>query len=185
MACKTDNFKFDPDKTAIQNFFSLIYRTNRVKLSESDVTLDLPVALGEPDEHGDNTTIVIKAIPGRRLRGEKEIYYARADIATHYPVFEVDIAELEEQGIEDKAALVHYLDGKFNLVDGEFDIDLDDPIGSLMAYTQLEMTANELSLIYIGKKTIHVIWSKGLRRITDEGRIRVTDDGEFRVVELP
>ena len=54
MTCKTDNFKFDPDKTALENLFALVYRTNRVKLNPKFVDVGTPRSLedGEDDEEG-------------------------------------------------------------------------------------------------------------------------------------
>lgn len=182
MACKTDNFKFDPDKTALENLFALIYRTNRVKLNPNMVEVELPRAL-EPgeDDDGDNTVILVKAKPGGPFKGQEDLYYARADIETHYPVFQVDLEEVKD--IADKAALIAYLDGKFNLVDGEFDVDINDPFNSLFQFMDVDIFAKEKSLIYIGDKKIHLFWSGGIRRITDEGRLRITDEGQIRFVE--
>ena len=183
MACKTDNFVFDPDKTALENFFALVYRTNRVRLSPRDVDVELPRPL-EPgeDDDGDNTKILVKSKPNSRYQGQKDLYYARADIDTHYPVFEIDVEET--MNINDKDALIHYLDGKFNLVDGEFDVDIEDPFESLMAHTSIDIYAKDASLIYIGRKTIHIFWSGGIRRITEEGQIRITEDGQVRIIEV-
>lgn len=182
MACKTDNFKFDPDKTALENLFALIYRTNRVKLNPNMVEVELPRAL-EPgeDDDGDNTVILVKAKAGGPFKGQEDLYYARADINTHYPVFQVDLEEVKD--IADKAALIAYLDGKFNLVDGEFDVDINDPFTSLFSFMDVDIFAKEKSLIYIGDKKIHLFWSGGIRRITDEGRLRITDEGQIRFVE--
>lgn len=181
MACKTDNFVFDPDKTALENFFALIYRTNRVRLHPNDVDVELPRNL-EPgeDDDGDNTKILVKGKPGGMYGGQKDLFYARADIETHYPIFEIDAAETI--GINDKDALLHYLDGKFNLVDGEFDIDVNEPFESLMAFSHIDIFAKDTSLIYIGRKTIHVFWSGGIRRITEDGQIRITEEGQIRII---
>lgn len=179
MACKTDGFKFDPDKTALENLFALIYRTNRIKLSGNDVEVEPPRPM-EPDEHGDNSIILIKGKTTGRVKGQKDLYYARADIDNHYPVFQIDAEETI--GINDKDALIEYLDNKFNLVDGEFDIDINEPFESLMAHTSIDIYAKDQSLIYIGRKTIHVFWSGGIRRITEEGQLRITEDGEIRII---
>lgn len=179
MACKTDGFKFDPDKTALENLFALIYRTNRVSLNPSVVEVE-NVRPMEPDEHGDNTIILVKAKAGTRMKGQKDLYYARADIDNHYPVFQIDAEETI--GINDKDALIEYLDNKFNLVDGEFDIDINEPFESLMAHTSIDIYAKDQSLIYIGRKTIHVFWSGGIRRITEDGQLRITEDGEIRII---
>jgi hypothetical protein len=185
MACKTDNFKFDPDKTALENLFALIYRTNRVKLNPNMVEVELPRALqpGE-DEHDaeDNTVILVKAKPNTPFKGEHDLFYARADINTHYPTFSIDLEDVKD--IHDKSALIAYLDGRFNLVDGEFDIDIEDPFKSLFYFLDVDIFAKEKSLIYIGDKKIHLFWSGGIRRITDEGRLRITDEGQIRVIPL-
>lgn len=182
MACKTDNFKFDPDKTALENLFALIYRTNRVKLNPSMVEVELPRALEDgEDDDGDNTVILVKAKANGPFKGQNDLYYARADIDTHYPLFQVDLEDVKD--IHDKSALISYLDGKFNLVDGEFDIDINDPFNSLFEFMDIDMSANETSLIYIGDKKIHLFWSGGIRRVTDEGRLRITDEGQIRFVE--
>lgn len=180
MACKTDNFKFDPDKTALENLFALVYRTNRVHLNQDLIEVEAPRAI-EEDEHGDNTVILVKARADGPLDGQQDLYYARADINTHYPTFLIDARETE--GINDKDALLTYLDGKFNLVDGEFDVDINEPFESLVAHTSIDIYAKDASYIYIGRKTIHIFWSGGLRRVTDEGRIRITDEGAVRVIE--
>ena len=181
MACKTDELKFDPEKTALENFFALIYRTNRVKLDGSMVDVEVPRPSGV-DEHGDNSIILVKAKSDSPYKGERDLYYARADINTHYPTFTIDLAEAA--GISDKAALITYLDGKFNLVDGEFDIDIADPFASLASFTHVDIFANEASYIYVGRKRIEIFWSGGLRRFTDEGRLRITDEGLIRIVPL-
>ena len=183
MACKTDNFKFDPDKTALENLFALIYRTNRVLLNPKMVEVETPRALEEgEDDDGDNTVILVKAKANGPFKGQEDLYYARADINTHYPIFEVDLKDVAD--IHDKAALVAYLDGKFNLVDGEFDIDINDPFNSLFEFMDVDMFATPTSLIYIGDKKIHLFWSEGIRRVTDEGKLRITEDGQIRFVEM-
>lgn len=179
MVCKTSEFKFDPDKSALENFFALLYRVNHIKLDGRVLDVELP-RLVEEDEHGDNTIVVVKAKAGGPFKGSKELYYARADINTHYPDFKLDLAELGD--IADKAALMAYLDGRFNLVDGEFDIDVNDPFGSLLRYTHIDLFAKEESLIYIGEKRIEIFWSGGIRRITDEMKIRITDEGLIRII---
>jgi hypothetical protein len=181
MACKTDNFKFDPDKTALENLFALIYRTNRVKLNPNMVEVELPRALEDgEDDDGDNTVILVKAKKGGPFKGQEDLYYARADINTHYPTFTLDLEDVKD--IHDKSALIAYLDGRFNLVDGEFDVDIDDPFTSLFQFMDVDIFAKEESLIYIGDKKIHLFWSGGIRRITDEGRLRITDEGQIRVI---
>ncbi|MNO12921.1 hypothetical protein D3C76_25390 [compost metagenome] len=182
MACKTDNFKFDPDKTALENLFALIFRTNRIKLDPNFVDVELPRAL-EPgeDNDGDNTVIKIVSKPGGPYKGSSDLFYARADINTHYPTFTLDGNELKD--IYDKEALIAFLDGRFNLVDGEFDIDINDPFESLTQFTDVDIFAKDTSLIYIGRKKIHIFWSGDIRRITEEGILRVTDEGYIRVVE--
>lgn len=183
MACKTDNFKFDPDKTALENLFALIYRTNRVRLNPNMVEVELPRVVQEGEDANDdedNTVILVKAKPHSPFKGEHDMYYARADINTHYPTFNVDLEDVKD--IHDKAALIAYLDGKFNLVDGEFDVDINDPFNSLFQFLDIDMFAKDTSLIYIGDKKIHLFWSGGIRRITDEGRIRITDEGRIRVI---
>lgn len=180
MACKTDNFKFDPDKSALENLFALVYRTNRVRLSQDLIEVGEPRAI-EEDEHGDNTIILVKARADGPLDGEQDLYYARADINTHYPTFSIDANEVV--GINDKDALVAYLDGKFNLVDGEFDVDVNEPFDSLAQFTSIDIFAKDTSYIYIGRKTIHIFWSAGLRRVTDDGRLRITDEGMIRVID--
>lgn len=182
MACKTDNFKFDPDKTALENLFALVYRTNRVRLNAQSVDVGIPRPLepGEDTDDGDNTIVVVKGKDRGPFKGEHDLYYARADINTHYPTFNVDLEDVKD--IHDKAALVAYLDGKFNLVDGEFDVDINDPFTSLFQFLDVDIFAKETSLIYIGDKKIHLYWSGGIRRITDEGRLRITDEGQIRVI---
>jgi len=180
MACKTDNFKFDPDKTALENLFALIYRTNRARLSSDEVEVELPRAI-PLDEDGDNTIILVKAKADGPLEGEQDLYYARADIENHYPTFTIDAKETI--GINDKDALIAYLDGKFNLVDGEFDVDVNEPFDSLAQFTSIDIFAKDTSYIYIGRKTIHIFWSAGLRRVTDDGRLRITDEGMIRVID--
>lgn len=183
MTCKTDNFKFDPDKTALENLFALVYRTNRVKLNPKFVDVGTPRSLEDgEDDDGDNTVIKIVAKAGGPFKGEKDLYYARADIDTHYPVFEIDAAKAPL--IDGKEALIRYLDGKFNLVDGEFDVDIDHPFDSLAQFLEIEIFAKDASYIYIGRKTIHIFWSEAVRRITDEGIIRVTDEGQVRGVPI-
>lgn len=183
MACKTDNFKFDPDKTALENLFALIYRTNRVKLNPNFVDVETPRALEDgEDDDGDNTVIKVVAKAGGPFKGQEDLYYARADINTHYPTFTIDLKDVMD--IHDKSALIAYLDGRFNLVDGEFDIDINDPFQSLMQFGDVDIFAKETSLIYIGQKKIHLFWSEGIRRVTDEGRLRITDEGQIRFVEL-
>jgi len=181
MACKTDNFKFDPDKTALENLFALIFRTNRIRLSSRDLDVGAPRAI-EPDEHGDNTVIKVSGKVNGPVKGDADLYYARADIDTHYPVFEIDAAKAPL--IDGKEALIRYLDGKFNLVDGEFDVDIDHPFDSLAQFLEIEIFAKDTSYIYIGRKTIHIFWSEAVRRITDEGIIRVTDEGQVRGVPI-
>lgn len=181
MSAQCNNFRFDPQKSALENFFAMIYRNNKIRLTAMDVAVELPEPLeGDPD--GDNTKIHIRALPGAPFAGEDHLYYARADLDEYYPVFELDITDLE--GVNDKDALMAYIDGRFDLINGEFDIDIEDPIGSLMAYTSIDLIAKDRSLVYIGKKSINIFWSGGMRRVTDEGRIRVTEDGQFRVLEL-
>lgn len=181
MACKTDNFKFDPDKTALENLFALIFRTNRIRLSSRDLDVGTPQTI-EPDEHGDNTVIKVMGKANGPVKGETDLYYARADINSHYPVFEIDVADAAN--IDDKEALIRYLDGKFNLVDGEFDVDINEPFNSLAEFLNIEIFAKDSSYIYIGRKTIHIFWTGQVRRITDEGRIRMTDDGQVRGVDI-
>lgn len=175
------DYKFDPQKTALENFFALIYRTNHVKLHPQEVEVEEPREEGN-DPDGDNTVILVKALPDSMFCGEEDLYYARADIETYYPVFELDIEALKD--IDTKEALVKFVDDQFDMVDGEFDLDLEDPIGDLMRYTSITMLAKDKSLIYIGKKTINIFWSGGARRITDEGAVRMTEDGRVRVLEL-
>ncbi|MNE90280.1 hypothetical protein D3C80_1877800 [compost metagenome] len=67
-------------------------------------------------------------------------------------------------------------------MDGEFDVDIDDPFTSLFQFMDVDIFAKEESLIYIGDKKIHLFWSGGIRRITDEGRLRITDEGQIRVI---
>lgn len=182
MVCKTSEFKFDPDKSALENFFALLYRVNHIKLDSNSLDVEIPRPV-ETDEHGDNTVILVKAKPGnKKFKGSKDLYYARADINTHYPSFSIDLAEMGD--IADKAALIAYLDGRFNLVDGEFDIDIDDPFESLIRYTHVDIFAKDESLIYIGEKRIEIFWSGGIRRITDEMQIRITDEGQIRIIHL-
>jgi hypothetical protein len=181
MACKTDDFKFDPEKTALENFFALIYRTNRVPINGTMVDIETPRSM-DLDEHGDNSIILIKAKEGSPYKGEKDMFYARADIDTHYPTFKIDLKDAFN--ISDKEALVAYLDGNFNLVDGEFDIDINDPFASLAHFTHVDIFAKEESYIYIGRKRIEIFWSEGIRRFTDGGRLRVTDEGQIRVIPL-
>ncbi len=181
MVCKTKDFYFDPDKTALENLFALVFRTNRIRLNAEDIDVETPRALPEEDEHGDNTIILVKGKPTGKVKGQQDLYYARADINTHYPTFKIDFEEAKD--IHDKEALIRYLDGKFNLVDGEFDVDLNDPFDSLAHHLQIEIFAKDASYIYIGRKTIHIFWSNYVRRITDEGRIRVTDEGQVRGVD--
>jgi hypothetical protein len=180
MACKTDNFKFDPDKTALENLFALVYRTNRARLDPNAVEVETPRAI-ETDEHGDNTIILVKAKAGGPFKGQQDMYYARANIDNHYPTFTIDAKET--YGINDKDALIAYLDGKFNLVDGEFDVDVEGPFDSLAQFTSIDIFAKEESYIYVGRKTIHIFWSAGLRRVDDEGRVRVTDEGVVRTID--
>jgi len=180
MTCKTDGFEFDPDKTALENLFALIYRTNRVKLDATQLDVETPRAI-DPDEHGDNSIVLVKGKKGGMYGGETDLYYARADIDSHYPTFLIDAEET--LGINDKDALLEYLDGKFNLVDGEFDVDVGDPFESLMAHTQIDIYAKDESYIYVGRKTIQIFWSGGLRRVVDDGRIRITDEGQIRIPE--
>lgn len=182
MGCKTDNFNFDPDKSALENLFALIYRTNRVKLDPSGVDVDLPRVMDD-DCHGDNTIIKITAKENGPFKGSGDLYYARADIDTHYPVFEIDLKDV--QCVRSKQDLVDYLDGKFNLVDGEFDVDVDDPFISLATYLNFDIFAKEESYIYIGTKAIHVFWSEFPRRVDEEGRIRITEDDQVRYVDNP
>lgn len=180
MAAQNCNFRFNPQKSAIENFFALIYRNNRIRLTSRDVELAEPEVLdGDPD--GDNTKIHIKSLPGSPFSGEDDLFYARADLDTYYPDFTVDLAELTS--LNDKAALMQYIDGNFDLIDGEFELDLEDPIGSLIAYTHIDVIAKDKSIIYIGKKTINILWSAAMRRADEEGRIRVTDEGQFRVID--
>lgn len=182
MVCKTDDFYFDPEKTALENLFALIFRTNKVRLNNTDLDVS-PVEAIPEDCHGDNTKITVTGKPGSPIKGSADLYYARADINTHYPTFYLDVAEVAAAGcVNDRDALIQFLDGKFNLVDGEFDVDIDDPFTSILDHLSIDLIANDDSYIYIGKKTIHVFWSGGLRRVTDEGRIRVTDEGMIRVV---
>jgi len=180
MTCKTDNFKFDPDKTALENLFALVYRTNRVKLDPRVIDVELPRPLDPADEHGDNTTITVKAKVGGPMKGQVELYYARADIESHYPDFQIDIQDL--MNIPDKEAMIRFLDDRFNLVDGEFDIDLDDPFENMMHLASFDITANEASYIYIGHKSITIVWTV-IRRITEEGYFRVTEDGQYRTLD--
>lgn len=176
-----EDFRFDPEKTALENLFALIYRTNHVKLDSTLLDVEQPRPI-EPDEHGDNTIILVKAKSNSPFKGQEDLYYARADIETYYPTFKIDLEEA--MNIGDKAALITYLDGKFNLVDGEFDVDLDDPFGSLAQFLHVDIFAKDESYIYIGQKRIEIFWSGGLRRVTDEGRLRMTDEGQIRIVPL-
>lgn len=180
MACKTDNFKFDPDKTALENLFALVYRTNRVKLDPRVIDVEFPRPLGTTDKHGDNTVITVKAKVGGPMKGQVELYYARADIESHYPDFSIDADQLQD--IPDKEALIRFLDDQFNLVDGEFDVDIDDAIESLINLNQVDIYAKESSYIYIGRKTIYIVWTV-IRRVTEEGYIRVTEEGIARSIE--
>ena len=182
MGCKTDNFNFDPDKSALENLFALIYRTNRVKLDPSGVDVDLPRVM-PTDVHGDNTIIKVTAKENGPFKGSGDLYYARADIDTHYPVFMIDLKDIPY--VRSKEALVAYLDGRFNLVDGEFDVDLTDPFTSLATYLSFDIFAKDTSYIYIGNKTIHVFWSDALRRVTEDGRVRITEEGQVRTIENP
>lgn len=176
-----EDYLFDPQKTALENFFALIYRRNRLKLHPEDVEVTEPQVLtGDPD--GDNTTVTIKSLPTSRFYGEEPLYYARADIGSHYPDFQIDAAELPE--VVDKASLMAYLDNHFDLVDGEVDLDLADPVGSLLQYTAIDLVARDKSLIYIGRKTIDVFWSGGSRLTTSTGAIRTTEEGSVRIMEL-
>jgi hypothetical protein len=179
MACKTDNFKFDPDKTALENLFALIYRTNRVRLDPKIVDVEVPRPHeGDPD--GDNTVITVKAKADGPMKGQVELYYARADINTHYPDFSIDAMDLAE--IPDKEALIRYLDDNFNLVDGEFDVTMEGSIWDLLFQNDIDLYAKEQSYIYIGHKSITILWTV-IRRATEEGLIRVTEDGQFRVLD--
>jgi len=180
MACKTDNFVFDPDKTALENLFALVYRTNRVRLRDSEIEVESPRVM-ETDEHGDNTIILVKAREDGPMSGQQDMYYARADIDNHYPTFAIDAEETV--GINDKDALLHYLDGKFNLVDGEFDVDIIEPFDSLRLHGSIDIFAKDASYIYVGRKTIHIFWSVGLRRFSEDGRVRITDEGQIRIIE--
>lgn len=173
-------FRFDPDKTALENFFALIYRNNKVRLTGKDVDVGLPELLAD-DPDGDNTKILIKSKPDGPFEGEWEMYYGRANVAEHYPDFVLDVAKMD--GVTDKASLLEYIDKHFEMVDGQFDLDLEDPMGSLLGYTSLEITSKDKSLVYYGKTTLTVIWSSALRRITDEGYLRMTDDGRYRVID--
>jgi hypothetical protein len=175
------DFFFDPEKSPLENLFAMIYRTNRIRLNSDLVELEQPRAI-EEDEHGDNTVVLVKARPGSKLKGEEDLYYARADINTYYPDFTIPIGEAAN--IHDKEALIHYLDGKFNLIDGEFDVDIDDPFTSLADFLHVDIFAKDTSYIYIGRKRIHIFWSAGLRRITDEGYIRITDEGYIRIAQV-
>lgn len=180
MAAQNCNFRFNPQKSAIENFFALIYRNNKIRLTSQDVELDEPeVLVGDTD--GDNTKIHIRSLPGSPFSGEDDLFYARADLETYYPDFTVDLTQLSD--LNDVAALMSYIDGNFDLIDGEFELDLEDPIGSLMDYTQIDVIAKDKSIIYIGKKTISIIWSAAMRRVDEEGRIRVTDEGQYRVID--
>jgi hypothetical protein len=174
-----DRFQFDPDKSALENFFNLVYRNNKVKLTSNEVEVDLPRPVDDPD--GDNSIILVKGKAGSAVSDEVDLYYARADIDRYYPDFSIDIADLED--VNDKDAFIAYIDGKFNMVDGEFDLDITDPLGSLYALTSIDLVAKPDSLIYIGKKTINIFWSGGIRRITDEGRLRMTDEGQIRIID--
>jgi hypothetical protein len=174
-----DRFQFDPEKSALQNFFNLIYRNNKVRLTSREVEVELPRPVDDPD--GDNSIILVKGKAGGPITDQVEMYYARADIDQYYPVFEIDLKDL--LNVNDKEALTAYIDGQFNLVDGEFDLDIDDPFGSLALYTSIDLVAKPDSLIYIGKKSINIFWSGGPFRITDEGIWRVTDEGHLRYVD--
>lgn len=182
MSGHCDEFNFDPELPALENFFNLVYRRNKVRLTSDDVTLSVPKPLKDPD--GDNTEIKVTFTPQSQVaEGTGDLYYARADINTHYPIFKVDYENIQD--INDVDALMDYLDGAFNMVDGEVDLDVCDPLGSLLKYTCVDLVARPESLIYIGRKTIHIFWSKALRRITEDGRVRVTDCGLVRTLEIP
>lgn len=174
-----DRFQFDPEKSALENFFSLVYRNNKIKLTSNEVEVALPRPVDDPD--GDNSIVLVKSRAGSSVKDEVDLYYARADIEEYYPDFSIDIEDLAD--VNDKEAFIAYIDGKFNMVDGEFDLDLEDPLGSLLFYTSIDLVAKPDSLIYIGKKTINIFWSGGIRRITDEGRIRMTDEGQVRTID--
>lgn len=177
---KCVDFQFDPDKSALENFFNLIYRNNRIKFHPEEVDVGEPrVTNDDPD--GDNTIVLIKMNERSMYEGEDDLYYARADINEHYPDFQIDLEALKD--VNDKEALTAYIDGNFNLVDGEFDLDVEDPLGDLFARTSIDIIAKDKSLIYIGKKTINIFWSGGLRRITEEGRVRCTEEGVIRIVD--
>jgi hypothetical protein len=180
MSNDCDQFLFDPEKSALENFFALVYRRNKVRLTDKDVAVGVPVFIND-DPDGDNTKVRLDGKPGGRFKNGGDWFYARADIETYYPVYDIDLAALE--GITTKAQLIEYIDDQFDLVDGEFDLDLEDPIGSLMAYTSINLKAKPASLIYIGQKTINLFWSGGIRRVTEEGVMRVTDDGRVRVLD--
>lgn len=174
-----DRFQFDPDKSALENFFNLVYRNNKILLTSNDVDVDLPRSVDDPD--GDNSIVLVKGKAGGSVKDEVDLYYARADINRYYPDFSIDIEDLKD--VNDKDAFIAYIDGKFNLVNGEFDLDIEDPLDSLLFYTSIDLVAKPDSLIYIGKKTINIFWSGGIRRITDEGRIRMTDEGQARTID--
>lgn len=174
-----DRFQFDPEQSALQNFFNLIYRNNKIRLTEREIEVGTPAPVVDPD--GDNSIILVKGKANSPVSGEVDLYYARADMDLYYPTFDIDLKELEN--VDDKQAFIDYIDGKFNLVDGEFDLDIDDPFGSLALYTSIDILAKPDSLIYIGKKTINIFWSGGPYRITDELITRVTDEGQVRYVD--
>lgn len=180
MSAYCDRFQFDPEKSALENFFNLVYRNNKIKLTDADVDIGTPRPVIEDD--GDNTIVLVTSKESGPLEGADDLYYARADLDKYYPVFTIDAEKLE--GVNDKAALIEYIDNQFNLIDGEFDLDLEDPIGSLLYYTSIDLIAKPDSLVYIGKKSISIFWSGGLRRADEEGRIRVTEDGLVRVPQL-
>lgn len=174
-----ERFQFDPEKSALQNFFNLIYRNNKIRLTDREVEVGLPTPVDDPD--GDNSIILVKGKAYSPITGEVHMYYARADIDQYYPTFDIDLKDLV--GVNDKQAFIDYIDGKFNLVDGEFDLDINDPFGSLALYNSIDILSKPDSLIYIGKKTINIFWSGGPFRITDEGIMRVTDEGRVRYVD--
>lgn len=51
-----DRFQFDPEKSALQNFFNLIYRNNKIRLSEREVDVGIPAPVVDPD--GDNLSLI-------------------------------------------------------------------------------------------------------------------------------
>lgn len=187
--CVPNKFHFDPEKSAIENLFALIYRANKVRLDPCMFDISDPESISE-DVHGDNTKITLKGRKGSPIAGELDLYYARADLDTHYPTFWLDANDFHEWILgtdylyPGKEALKEYVDGKFNLIDSDFEVDIDDPFDSLFKYFSFDIVSKEGSYVYIGKKTIHIFMAMGIRRITDDGELRVTDEGLVRIVDV-